>query len=86
MHYILSYHAENEMIRRGIPPTVIESVMANPDQKVPGHGDVTCWQSRISINGKMYLLRVMVNEAVFPPVVVTVYRTKRIEKYWEAET
>jgi hypothetical protein len=42
--------------------------------------------SRNARNIRIYLLRVMVNEIAFPPVVVTVYRTGRIEKYWEAGT
>jgi hypothetical protein len=34
------------------------------------------------MDGKDYLLRAMVNEATDPPVVVTVYRTSKIDKYW----
>ena len=40
------------------------------------------FQSRVDIGGKQYLLRVMVNESVDPRVVVTVYRTNKIAKYW----
>ena len=45
-------------------------------------GDITCYQSRAEIDGKRYLLRAMVNETVSPHVVVTVYRTSKISKYW----
>jgi hypothetical protein len=38
----------------------------------------------MEINGKRYLFRVMVNDTVNPPVVVTVYRTNKITKYWRA--
>jgi hypothetical protein len=34
------------------------------------------------IAGKMFLLRAIVDDSVDPAVVVTAYRTKRIEKYW----
>lgn len=85
MHYALSHHAEEEMARRGIPLSAVDVVMEKPDQKVPGHGGITCRQSRIQFEGKMYLLRVMVDETDFPFRVVTVYRTSRIAKYWEAE-
>jgi len=30
----------------------------------------------------MYLLRAVVNDGVDPPVMVTVYRTSNISKYW----
>jgi hypothetical protein len=44
--------------------TVVESVLENPQQKVPEHGDVICCQSKIDINQKEYLVRVMVNETL----------------------
>jgi hypothetical protein len=33
----------------------------------------------------MYLLRVVVAEEEQPAVIVTVYRTSKMEKYWSAE-
>ena len=36
-------------------------------------------------NGKMYLLRAVVATDKNPPVVVTVYRTSKVEKYWRPE-
>ena len=45
-------------------------------------GGVVCYQSKVTMDGKLYLLRAMVNETANPPVVVTVYRTSKIDKYW----
>jgi len=43
-------------------------------------------QSRLQFeDGKMYLLRVVVAEEEQPPVIITAYRTSKIEKYWSAE-
>ena len=50
---------------------------------VPEHGDIVCYQSKVDINQKPYLVRVMVNETATPPKVVTVYRTSKISKYWK---
>ncbi len=86
MKHELSKHVQLEMERRGIPLVVVKSVLAAPAQKVPEHGDVVCYQSRVEINRKPYLVRVMVNEKVTPPKVVTVYRTSKISKYWKATT
>ena len=77
----LSKHVEQEMQRRGIPLAVLESVLAAPAQKMPEHGDVVCYQSKVQINHKPYLVRVMVNERAAK--VVTVYRTSKINKYWK---
>ena len=45
--------------------------------------NVMCYQSQVDINEKRYLVRVMVNAAVLPVKVVTVYRTSKISKYWK---
>ena len=78
MNFHLSAHAPAEMQRRGIP----QSVLAAPEQKVPDHDTIVCYQSHVTINNKPYLLRVMVEESKQPPVVVTVYRPSKISKYW----
>jgi hypothetical protein len=77
----LSKHVQQEMERRGIPLAVLESVLNSPAQKMPEHGDVVCYQSKVEINRKPYLVRVMVNEKTAK--VVTVYRTSKINKYWK---
>ena len=82
----LSKHVQQELARRGIPLAVVESVLTAPSQKVPEHGDVVCYQSKVEINQKPYLVRVMVNEKTTPPKVVTVYRTSKINKYWKVTT
>jgi len=83
VNYELSDHVGEEIVRRRIPLTAVKSVLANPQQKVPEHGDVICYQSKIDINQQQYLVRVMVNERLTPAKVVTVYRTSKIRKYWK---
>jgi hypothetical protein len=86
MKHELSNHVQQEMTRRGIPLAVVESVLAAPAQKASEHGDVVCYQSKVEINRKLYLVRVMANEKATPQKVVTVYRTSKISKYWKATT
>lgn len=83
MTYDLSIHAKQEMIRRDIPLVVVEAVLASPEQKVPEHGNVICYQSKVEFNQHLYLVRVMVNETAVPLKVVTVYRTSKIDRYWK---
>jgi hypothetical protein len=86
MNHELSIHVHQEMERRGIPLAVVESVLAAPAQKLPEHCDVVCYQSKVDINQKTYLVRVMVHEKAAPPKVVTAYRTSKISKYWKVTT
>jgi hypothetical protein len=83
---LISRHAKEEMLRRQIPREWLESVLENPQQRVPQPGGKEILQSRLaSEDGKMYLLRAVVAADKEPPVVVTVYRTSKIEKYWRPE-
>jgi hypothetical protein len=83
VNYELSDHVREEIMRRRIPLAVVDSVLQNPQQKLTEHGDVLCYQSKIEINQKQYLVPVMVNETLTPAKVVTVYRTSKIRKYWK---
>jgi len=80
--YRISSHALQEMDRRNIGHEMVDAIMANPVQKVPELGNIVCYQSKVEIEEKTFLVRVMVNEDANPPVIVTVYRTSKIGKYW----
>lgn len=82
MRFHFSKHVHEELKKRKIPRALMDQVLQAPAQKVPEVDDIACYQSQVEIGGKRYLLRVMVNETVNPPVVVTVYRTNKIKKYW----
>lgn len=83
MRYRLSDHAPPQLQRRRIPLAQLESVLNNPQQVVPEQGGRQVYQSQVDReDGKMALLRAIVVDDVDPAVVVTVYRTKRIQKYW----
>jgi len=82
LRFHFSKHVNEELERRKIPRALMDQVLQAPEQKVPEVDNITCYQSRVEIGGKLNLLRVMVNETVNPPVVVTVYRTNKISRYW----
>ena len=83
MSYILSKHAEREILRREISLEVVKIVMDNPDQVVEEYGQKKCYQSLIDFgfDGK-YLVRIIVNDSIDPMVIVTVYKTSKVNKYW----
>jgi hypothetical protein len=82
VRYILSKHAQQEIERRRIPLSLLEAVLEKPDQVVLERGVAKAYQSICEIGGKMFLLRVILDDSVDPAVVVTAYRTTKIEKYW----
>ena len=88
MEFRLSRYAEWEMTRRGIPLAQVQAVMDRPEQRFVDEFRTGRWihQSRLRFeDGKMYLLRVVVAEDEQPPVIITAYRTGKIEKYWSTE-
>ncbi|MBW4570470.1 MAG: DUF4258 domain-containing protein [Tolypothrix carrinoi HA7290-LM1] len=83
MRYQISRHAQTEMERRGISLSLVESVLDNPQQIVTERDGRKVYQSQVEFgSGKVFLLRVIVADEVDPKVVITVYRTSKIDKYW----
>lgn len=57
MRYKISRHAQTEMERRGIPLSLVESVLDNPQQIVTQRDGRKVYQSQVEFgNGKIFLL------------------------------
>jgi len=83
MKYRISKHASNEMMRRGISLEIVKGILENPEQVVMEYNEKKAYQVILEFeSGKRYLVRVIVDDTVDPLVVVTVYRTSKISKYW----
>ena len=83
----ISAHAWGEMARRGISQSDVASVLNAPDQAFWVRPPRALYQS-VFVTGcptRQFLLRVVVDLDRRPPVVVTAYRTSRVEKYWRSE-
>jgi hypothetical protein len=77
-----SGHALAEMARRGITREMAEGVLQAPEQTMEERDGIQARQSMVEFaDGRKFLLRVLINQNE-PPVVVTVYRTSKIAKYW----
>lgn len=83
MDISISDHAAVEINRRNIQIEDIEQVLRAPQQILSVRSNRRIYQSIIEINGKPYLLRLIVDEGK-PAKLVTVYRTSKIKKYWRA--
>jgi len=83
MRFNLSNHALEEIERRRIPFTLLESVLETPQQVISEKNEKKAYQSQFNFgDNKTFLLRAIVIDNIDPPVVVTVYRTSKIKKYW----
>lgn len=83
MEFRISNHAKGEMERRSIPMRFLETVLKEPQQIVSERGDLKAYQSILDFgSGKIFLLRAIINDTIKPAIVVTVYRTSKITKYW----
>lgn len=83
MTFKISNHAKEEMLRRSIPLTILESVLNNPQQVVIERESLKAYQSKVDFGGgKMFLIRAIVDDKIQPVTVITVYRTSKISKYW----
>lgn len=80
MDFVFSNHALNQIESRNIDKKTIEKILENPD-KITQQIDKLIFQSVIWDNDKNYLIRIFVNNRVNPAVIITAYKTSKIDKY-----
>lgn len=83
--YEISEHAQEQIVDREVPPELFEQVLRNPEQIITRPDARFTLQSRVKWQGRDYLLRIVAATDVDPVVIVTVYFTSRIEKYWASD-
>src|SRR5665213_2663005 len=84
MNFRFSKHAESELVLRRILREFVEEVLRQPQQIVPERPPKKAYQSKMDFGGgRIFLLRVIVDDTIEPAMVVTLYRTKKINKYWK---
>ncbi|NDJ15944.1 DUF4258 domain-containing protein [Myxacorys almedinensis] len=86
MGFYLSKHAEQQLERRKIPSELLNSVLERPQQVIEQDDSTHIYQSQLRFeNGRSYLLRVVVSAQTEPAIVMTVYKTNQISRYWRSE-
>ena len=83
MNFVFSKHSLEQMERRGIRKDTVENVLTKPEQTKTYNGKKV-YQSVIKSEDKNYLIRVFVNTKTNPKLVITVYLTSKIKKYYES--
>ena len=83
MRFFYSKHAQEELLLRRISRAVADGVLRHPEQVVPEYESRKAYQSKVDFgDGRVFLLRAIVDDAADPAIVVTVYRTSKVGKYW----
>lgn len=77
-HY--SKHARERMKTRSISEDDVSKVIHSPDSVI----DEPCkkvFQKKIFVENTLYIYRVYLNDCKKPPLVITVYRSTKLDKY-----
>jgi hypothetical protein len=87
MDVLFSKHAKEQMMRRGIDEETVLWVLYQPDQTIVDNekSTIVIYQSLIKEGSQLFLLRVFVDRDKQPEVIVTLYKTTKIAKYYESE-
>ena len=85
MNFRFTAHALEQLERRGLDRALVERVLENPEQLREERLRREALQSRVHFPDGEYLLRAIIDRGADPPVVLTVYRTRYIAKYWRQE-
>lgn len=80
--YKFSKHSLEQMELRSISKELVKKVLLNPDQ-VNAEDGKRVYQSIVE-NGHS-LIRIFVNHKKEPKVIITVYKTSKIKKYYEGK-
>ncbi len=85
MEIQFSKHAKEQMIERGISDNVVLDVVQNPGQQIQEGQEKVIYQGirYFDVEERNFLVRVFVNIIKEPNLIITVYRTSKIEKYYE---
>ena len=79
---IFTLHAEKQLKERSIAKETVYKTVLNPDQVIPQDEGIFLFQSVYYENNKQYLLRVAVKLQSDRCLIITAYRTSKIQKYW----
>lgn len=81
MDFSLSAHAKERIRDRGLDLQTISLIIKHPDAVQKESDCKQIFQKIIGEKGSKYLYRIFVNICKQPPLVITAYKTSKIDKY-----
>lgn len=81
MEFEFSKHALQRMESRTISKEIVTTVINNPDSVLVRKESILVYSKLVQESSKPYLYRVFLNKSKNPALIITVYKTSKIEKY-----
>jgi hypothetical protein len=81
MRFKYSNHGLEQIQNRQLDKAIVDDVLNHPEKQLTDETGLKVYHKTLQENDKYYLYRVFVNHDKKPPLVVTVYKTSKIEKY-----
>ena len=75
-------HAERQLVERGLSKDSVLEVLVTPGQVIQQEAGISVFQQRYAEGGKEYLIRVAARLEGSTWVVLTAYKTSKVQKYW----
>ncbi|MBZ0289603.1 MAG: DUF4258 domain-containing protein [Anaerolineae bacterium] len=82
MEVRLTGHAEMQIKYRELDRQLILQIALNPEQIIEEPDVPPIAQSRVTEDDKMYLIRIAFRDEGDIRLVITVYKTSKVSKYW----
>lgn len=81
MEFEFSKHALNQIEHRSLSKEMVLSIVLQPDSVVDQDKTTRIYSKLVDTDSKIYLYRVFVNYLKDPLIIITAYKTSKIEKY-----
>jgi len=81
MEIEFSKHALDQMVRRDISTEMVLSLVHQPDSIFDQDETIRIYTKLVDEDSRIYLYRVFVNYLKNPSIIITAYKTSKIEKY-----
>ena len=81
---VFTAHAEEQIQARNISKDLVLNTLENPQQKTVGFNNRDIYQSRYFdvVEGKQMLIRIITENRDDNVIVISIYKTSKLEKYW----
>lgn len=83
MEIRLTDHAKKQLAYRDVSQNQVIAIALSPEQIIEEPDVPPIAQSRVIEDGKTYLIRVAFRDEADVRVVITVYKTSKVKKYWQ---
>ncbi len=83
MEIRLTDHAKKQLAYRDVSQNQVIAIALSPEQIIEESDVPSIAQSRVIEDGKTYLIRVAFRDEADVRVVITVYKTSKVKKYWQ---